>query len=101
MIFSPEALKHERRAYAFFDLLGDLGGILEVSTIVFGLILIPIAEHVFIKAVAKTFFMARTDDETLFKAIKDGDKDVPKYLKKNTIPEGLSAETLERIEKHR
>ena len=102
MIFSPEALKHERRIYAFFDLIGDLGGVLEISTIVFGAFLIPIAEHVFIKAAAKTFFVARTKDDTLFKDMNEGkDEDIPKFLRKDTIPENLSLETRERMNHHR
>ena len=91
LIFSAEALKHERRIYAFFDLIGDLGGVLEIATLIFGCILVPIAEHAFIKAAAKTFFIARTSDESLFKQInEDKDNNIPKVLRKSNTPDGIS-----------
>lgn len=53
LIFSTESLKHERKIFAFFDLIGSIGGVLEVTMIVFGLIFVPISEHIFVKAAAK------------------------------------------------
>ena len=45
MTLSGEQIDHKRRVYAFLDLSGDFGGILEVGLIFFGLVLGPWAEH--------------------------------------------------------
>ena len=42
-----EKYVHERQIYGFIDLLGDLGGVMEVIMIVFGIILYPISFHSF------------------------------------------------------
>lgn len=39
---------HERQVYGFIDLLGDLGGILEVIMVITGGLLMPISEHHYI-----------------------------------------------------
>ena len=39
---------HTREVYGFIDILGDLGGVLEVIMVVMGGILMPISEHHFI-----------------------------------------------------
>ena len=57
---------HQRAVYGFIDLLGDLGGVLEVIMVLTGAILMPIAEHHFTLQAAKRIFMARTKDSKLF-----------------------------------
>ena len=37
--------KHARAVYGFIDLLGDLGGVLEVIMVFTGAVLLPISEH--------------------------------------------------------
>lgn len=37
--------KHSRAVYGFIDLLGDLGGVLEVIMVFTGAIFLPISEH--------------------------------------------------------
>lgn len=63
---------HERQVYGFIDLLGDLGGILEVIMVVTGGLIMPISEHHYILQAAKRIFMARTSDPTLFQHIRKG-----------------------------
>ena len=57
---------HERYRYGFFDLLGDLGGVKELITIVFGFFLGPISNFSFTISVAKKLFLVRTKDENMF-----------------------------------
>ena len=73
---------HSRTVYGFIDLLGDLGGVLEVIMVVMGAILYPIAEHHYTLQAAKRIFMARTSDPKLFK---------------NTVKGNLNLETNDKI----
>ena len=59
-------VSHSRRVYGIFDLLGELGGVMEVMVIIFGLILYPISEHNFYLNAIKKLFFARTDDNDIF-----------------------------------
>lgn len=38
---------HRRESYIIFDVLGDLGGVLEILIYLFGMILLPISEYAF------------------------------------------------------
>ena len=49
------------------DLLGDLGGVVEVLIFVFGIFIFPISEHGFILAALNKLFIARTTTQSLFK----------------------------------
>jgi len=53
---------HERKIYNFFDLLGELGGVMEVIAIGFGVFLYKIANHSFIMKATKRMFKAFTSD---------------------------------------
>lgn len=63
---TSETIKYERTAYGLLDLLGDLGGVTEIILIIFGFFLFPISEHSFYVSVARSFFIAKTKDESLF-----------------------------------
>ena len=39
---------HVREVFNLFDLVGDLGGVIEVMIIVMGVLLYPISEHSFL-----------------------------------------------------
>ena len=39
---SDESIKYARIAYTYMEVIGEIGGIIEAATIVFGCILIPI-----------------------------------------------------------
>lgn len=60
-------MKHSRRVFGWFDLLGRLGGITNVMMILFGIFVYPISEHSYILKAAKKLFIARSRDENLFK----------------------------------
>lgn len=57
---------HSRTVYGVIDLLGDLGGVLEVIMVFTGAIFLPLSEHHFILQAAKRMFIARTKDPTIF-----------------------------------
>jgi len=45
--------------YAFFDFIGDLGGVLEIILLAFGIFINPVAEHCFLLTAANNLFFAR------------------------------------------
>lgn len=57
---SGSKIHHEREVYNVMDLLGDLGGVVEVLMIIFGFFLFPISEFSFITSVTQKLFYART-----------------------------------------
>lgn len=61
-------VSHERRVYGYFDLLGELGGVMEVLILFFGLFLFPISEHSFYLNAIKKLFFAKTHDDEVFVA---------------------------------
>ena len=65
-----EQSQHRRNIYNIFDVLGDVGGVLEVITFVFGIILLPVSYHSFILKASSKFFMARTRNDNLFRQKK-------------------------------
>ena len=52
--------------YGFMDLLGDLGGVLEIILITFGFFMNNISEHSFYTNSISKLYMANTKDEKLF-----------------------------------
>ena len=70
-MLDPKGVAHSRKVYALFDILGDLGGVIEVIMIVFGFIFFPISEHSYIIRASKKLFYARTQDENLFRKRKE------------------------------
>ena len=42
VFMAPNVVYHTRQIYSLFDLLGDLGGVTQVISIIFGLIFLPI-----------------------------------------------------------
>lgn len=57
---------HERYIYSMFDLLGDLGGVIDVLMWFFGFFFYPIAQHAFILKAIKKLYIARTAQGELF-----------------------------------
>ena len=68
---------HTREAYNLLDLMGDLGGVLEVFIFACSFLLSPIFEHSFVMKALSILFLARTSDKTMFTRI-----DKKKQLKK-------------------
>ena len=63
---------HERRIYSFLDLMGDLGGVLEIVSVVFGFFLFCISEHSFNMGAIQKLFLAKTKDVKLFHVHNQG-----------------------------
>lgn len=57
---------NSRQVYGFIDLLGDLGGVLEVIMVFTGAIFLPISEHHYTLQATKRMFMVRSQDSSLF-----------------------------------
>jgi len=55
-----EALYHEREVYNAIDLIGEMGGVIEIFVIVFGLIIYPVSKQSFILKASSLLFKART-----------------------------------------
>ena len=82
---------HNRAVYGLIDILGDLGGVLEVIMVIMGGLLMPISEHHFTLQAAKRMYMAKTADSKLFQNQKHGNCDLDanakiiKYTDQNII----------------
>ena len=63
-----QGISHRREVYTAIDALGDMGGIIEITLIAFGLVLLPISRHSFYLKAARLMFFARTKDCSLFSA---------------------------------
>ena len=59
-------ISHNRVVFNFFDLIGELGGVIEVFILFFGFFIFPVARHLFVLKAIKLLFYARTKDESLF-----------------------------------
>lgn len=75
VVLANSGLVHRRRVYSIFDLMGDLGGVIEILLIVFNIMFLPMAEHSFNLKAIKKLFLARTKDEELFMNIPAKDHD--------------------------
>lgn len=71
MVLDQLGIHHYRQRYTFFALLGDTGGILEISMIFFGMFLYPISKHSFVLTAAKKLYMVRTTCDNLFNQLED------------------------------
>ena len=49
------------------DLIGDLGGVMEILTVLCGFFIFPISEHSFILKALESLYLGRTKDKRLFK----------------------------------
>ena len=58
---------HERKVYSFLELIGDLGGVLEILLLIFGIFINPISEFSFYMKAIKKMFLIRTQDRTMTK----------------------------------
>lgn len=60
--------KYNREVYNFLDLLGDLGGVMEVIDVIIGFFLLSISEFSYNLEVMSKLFFARTKDDNLLLA---------------------------------
>ena len=77
-----ESLNHRREVYNLVDLIGELGGVVEVFILIFGFFLYPISHHSFVMKATKMMFLARTSNLNLFENVSE-DKNVTKVVDNN------------------
>ena len=69
----PESIYHKREIFNALDLVGELGGVIEVFVITFSVFLGPVSYFSFILKATKILFLARTEDGLLFEDKDKGD----------------------------
>ena len=62
-----EAAFHEREIFNLMDLIGEIGGVIEVVVLVFGVLIYPISKQSFVLKATKELFKARTSNDDLLK----------------------------------
>ena len=71
MWINGQATMYSREVYNILDLLGDLGGVLEIMLILFSFAFTPISEYGYYLKLAKHMFFARVKDPLTLKQKKD------------------------------
>lgn len=87
MVLTSESRQYERKIYNTIDLLGDLGGVIEIIMVAFGFIFYPISQHSFVIEATKRLFLANTSDDSLFELEKIDDKKQAKILDTSKFPD--------------
>lgn len=99
---SSTGRKHERRVYGYFDLLGDLGGVLEMVLVFFGFFINPVAEHSFIFKATNKLYLARTNTPGVFLEKPKWAKSLSKSkLTKQEVPENAPSWLKQEISKQK
>ena len=80
-------------------MLGELGGIIEIFAILFGLILNPISKQMFVQVATRLLFKARTKDTFLFQKTKKKTENSRRSLA-NFVNLDASLKTKEELENH-
>ena len=57
---------HSRQTYNFFDLLSDLGGVMEVIMLIASVMIIPISEHAFVVRAITKMYYAKSKEDVFF-----------------------------------
>lgn len=58
---------HRRESYIIFDVLGDLGGVIEILVFIFGIFLLPISEYSFnMSAISRLYYVKSNDHPEFF-----------------------------------
>mgnify|MGYP001094581193 CR=1 FL=1 len=73
IMLDEEEAKQHRTVYGILDLLGDVGGIMDILIIIFGVFLFPLSHHSFLDTATKKFFYARTKDDKDFGKVADSE----------------------------
>ena len=95
-------IKHKRNTYDLLDLLGDIGGIVEVLLICFVFVMDPISHFSFLNKAGHKLFLAKTKDNHLFEH-KHHHTDVVEEAKKVSAEESkkIPPKVFEELNCHR
>ena len=63
---SSEIIEHEREVFNFMDLIGNLGGVMELLTLLIGWFILPVSEHSFILKAFQKLYLAKTNRNDVF-----------------------------------
>ena len=96
-------VSHKREVYAALNALGDIGGFIEITMIIFGIFLLPISRHSFYLRASRSMFFARSRDESLF--IKGSEQELEpeklaKYVSKTDKTNSESKSIQQEMRKH-
>ena len=86
--------------YDIVQLIGVLGGVTGVLTLVLGFFILPISEASFIMKSAKRMFLVKTKDEEIFN-VDTKKKSIGKFIDMNKMPESLRNNKESGINYHR
>ena len=88
--------------YNILDVLGDLGGIVEIIMIIFGFLLYPVSEHSFYLRASRMLFFARTKEEKIFEKNNNPDEEdkLEKYMDVSEFADGSNSKLVSEIKKH-
>ena len=70
----PTNTQHTRQFYNMMDLIGDLGGVMDIIIMLFGLVLYPYASYSYNLEMQRCLYKARTNDNKMFKPVKEQEK---------------------------
>ena len=70
LFLDKNRMEHTREAYDVTDLIGDLGGVLEVMISFIGIFLFSISRHSFSLKILEKLFLARSNDKKIFSVAK-------------------------------
>ena len=59
-------IEHTREVYNLMDLIGELGGVLEILIVLCSYFVCPISEHTFVLKALESLYLGRTFDKNLF-----------------------------------
>jgi hypothetical protein len=74
IVLDQQYVAHKREIYNMFDLLGDLGGVIQVVMICGSVLIGPISYHSFVLKAIRRIYLANTCSDELF-ASKNGHGD--------------------------
>lgn len=63
---TPIQIMHGRKVYEVLSLIGDLGGVMGVLTLVLGFFIFPLSEALYIMKSTKRMFLVKTNEKDLF-----------------------------------
>ena len=96
---SDQQVVHERKVYGILDLLGEMGGVLDILVSILGIFLFLITEYSFILKALEKLYLAKTSDRLLFQKFQQKKKNMKKnkfLTMKKVLPESMKNTDIEK-----